>query len=316
MFVLQLHETNMDLSNSTFKVPPAPLPQPSQAETLLFNDILEEKALALRTNMMEFLQVLPYRKFDIEFSNFLKHTKNMVLEGQRAGANISRLTNSSQIAPFNPRPSTSFQCRQSSTTMSLMSNRNSTFRAPESSFQPVEPYIPFKPARSVYLEPRTIPRIEPSSLASNHSRSLLATVMEVSHNGDVSRNTNKNTDHNSENVPLPVRSPSSHGYSNVTTNEDELVSNSQQNENLTNGSNSVESLLDGAGFKLIVGLPENYETTKNNASNHCNSRLQLLQNVEVFLSKWSVNVKTIKSSKSTSKTIIVLTGYYYFIFLK
>lgn len=307
----------MDSCNSTFKMPPTPLPQPSHAETLLFNDILEEKASALRKNMMEFLQVLPYRKFDIEFSNFLKHTKRMVLEGQRAGANISRLTNSSQIASFNPRPSTSFQCRQSTTAMSLMSNRNSTFRATENSFQPLEPYIPLNPAKNVYLEPRVmIPRIEQSSQTSNHSRNLLATVIEVSHNGDVSRNTNKNTEHDYENVPLP-RKPSTHGYSNVTINEDELVSDLEQNENLINGSNSVESLLDGAGFKIIVGLPENYETIKNNASNNHNSQLQLLENVEMFLSKWSVNMKIITSSRSKSKkVIVVLTGNYHIVLLK
>lgn len=296
----------MDSSNSAFKVPMAPpQSQPSQIETLLFNDILEEKMSDLRQNMVEFLHVFPYHKFNNEFSKFLKHTKGMVLEEQRTGANYSRLTNSSQITSVYSRPSTSFNYRHPTTLAITNSNRNSTLRLPENSFQPIEAVNPFKPPSSVQYQPRVVlPRIEESRVASDRSVSLHTTVVEKSSNTNVNISTN-NSHHNFQ-LPVPLersQSPALNGYSDVTITENRSTSVSQQNDN----GDSINLLLDEIGFKIRVGLPDNIDMSKNNASHH-NKQLQIIDKIEKFLSEWSINVKLIKSSSGSSKTIIILTG--------
>ncbi|XP_029342211.1 uncharacterized protein LOC100574628 [Acyrthosiphon pisum] len=102
-------------TDSTFKMPMAPPVYPSQSEALLFQDIIEEKTIALHSILNDFLKVHPYRKFDIEFNMFLKRVKRIIIDGHRAGANVSRITNSSHIAPLYARPSASFNYRPSTT---------------------------------------------------------------------------------------------------------------------------------------------------------------------------------------------------------
>lgn len=301
----------MDSSNSAFKVPMAPpQPQPSQIETLLFNDILEEKMSDLRQNMVEFLHVFPYQKFNNEFSKFLKHTKCMVLEEQRTGANYSRLTNSSQITSVYSRPSTSFNYRQPATLSIINSNRNSTLRLPENSFQPIESVNPFKPPSSVQYQPKVVlPRIEESRIASDRSVSLRTTVIEKSSNTNVNMSTN-NSHHNFQ-LPVPLErshSPTINGYSDVTITENRSTSVSQQNYNSNDNGDSINLLLDEIGFKIRVGLPDNINMSKKHESHHKNKQLQIINKIENFLSEWSINVKSIKSSSGSSKTIIILSG--------
>lgn len=310
-----MHNYQMDSNNSAFKMPFAPQPLPPHAETLLFNDILEENTAELRQHMMEFLQVYPYRKFRIEFSKFLKHTKGLMLEGQRSGENISRLTvNSSQIAAINSRPSSSFNYRQPATMSMMNSNRNSTtLQYPESSFQPIETLNPFKPPSVVnQLQPRVVlPRIEQSSYSSNHSPSICATVIEVSQsNNNVSRRSTycRTNSQSLEPIDRP-QSPTPNAYSDVTMTENDEVSDVQQNDNSHNESNSIEVLLGEAGFKIVSGIPDTSKMTKSNASQHDKNQLNLVENVEKYLSRWSVNTKIIKSqTQKSSKIVVIITG--------
>ncbi|KAE9521310.1 hypothetical protein AGLY_018290 [Aphis glycines] len=69
-------------SSSTF--------QPQQAgqssvESLLFNDIIEEKSKILSDLMNQFLQVQPFSKFESEFNLFLRRIKHITREEQRKG---------------------------------------------------------------------------------------------------------------------------------------------------------------------------------------------------------------------------------------
>lgn len=297
-------------SSSAFKVPMAPpQPQPPQIETLLFNDIFEEKILDLHQNMVEFLHVFPYHKFNNEFSKFLKHTKCMVLEEQRTGANYSRLTNSSQITSVYSRPSTSFNNRQPATLSIINSNRNSTLRLPENSFQPIESVNPFKPPSSVQYQPKVVlPRIEESRNGSDRSVSLRTTIIEKGTNSNVNMSTNNS--HHSFQLPVPLersQSPILNGYSDVTITGNRSTSVSQQNYNTNDNGNSINLLLDEIGFKIHLGLPDNTNMSKNNGSNHKNKQLQI-DKIEKLLSAWSINLKLIKSSSGSSKTIIILTG--------
>ncbi|CAI6365864.1 unnamed protein product [Macrosiphum euphorbiae] len=283
-------------TDSRFKMPMAPPVYPSQSETLLFQDIIEEKTIALHSILNDFLKVHPYRKFDIEFNMFLKRVNHIIIDGYRAGANVSRITNSSHIVPlyarpsarFNYRPSTSFNYRPP-TTMPMDNSDHSMLRLPENNFDCIKPSVlsnKFKPLDC--LKPKAaLSRIEQSSCVSHESPSTSSTVIKVSqnHNEVVEENT----------------------YSDVTFEENKSVSESHKNENRNDDNNSIESLLENVGFKIIVGLPENKNETskKSNASRHHKNQL----NVEKFLSVWSLNMKLIKSSEqSLSKHVLVLTG--------
>ncbi|XP_022162636.1 uncharacterized protein LOC111028333 [Myzus persicae] len=310
-------------TDSTFKMPMAPPVYPSQSEALLFQDIIEEKTIALHSVLNEFLKVHPYRKFDIEFNMFLKRVKRIIIDGHRSGANVSRITNSSHIAPlyarpsasFNYRPSTSFNYRPQTTMSMVSSNDHSALRLPDNNFHSIEPRElsnPFKPPDC--MQPKVVlSRIEQSNSISHNSPSSSSTVIQVSQNHNVSVEENDTQEIAHQSKSLSINKPTARNtYSDVTFEENKSVSNSHQNENINDDNNSIESLLEGVGFKIIVGLTENKnETTqKSNASQHHNNQLNVLENVEKFLSMWSLNMKVIKSSEhsSISKYVLILTG--------
>lgn len=311
-------------TNSTFKMPIAPHPPPSQSETLLFNDILEEKTLALRNTFNEFLQVQPYRKFDIEFSNFLKRTKQIIHEAKLAGANVSRINNSSQITSLYPRPSASFNSYKPLTPMSMTSsstsNRNSVFRLPQTSFQPIEQVNPFKPPINICFEPRVVlPRIEQSIY--NHESPSHATVTEVNQAEHESARTNnvhisyQPSEHSEpKERSLSKASKSTavpNSYSDVTLNDDMSVSSSQHNSEhneINNESNSIESLLEGVGFKIL--LPGDSQNDKKSNASQVQNQLNLKENVEKYLSTWSLNMKIIKTNLNPPRVVLLLTGNY------
>ncbi|XP_026806710.1 putative uncharacterized protein DDB_G0289263 [Rhopalosiphum maidis] len=303
-------------TDSAFKMPMAPQFYPSQSESLLFQDIIEEKAAALRSLLNDFLKVQPYRKFDIEFNSFLKRIKRIIIEGHRSGSNVSRITNSSQIAPLYARPSASFNYRPSAsfnyrppTTISMVSSSDyGTLRIPENNFHPIEPRElsnPFKPPDC--LQPRVVlSRIDQSGHNSHESPSISATIIEVSQNHNVTVKEKNTPEITRKSKSLSRNEPPAHNaYSDVTFDEN------NQNENVNDDNNSIESLLEDVGFKIIVGLTENNETNKkNSASQHHNNKSNMLGNVERFLSMWSLNMKQIKTSQQSniSKHVIILTG--------
>ncbi|CAI6346338.1 unnamed protein product [Macrosiphum euphorbiae] len=308
-------------TDSTFKMPMAPPAYPSQSEALLFQDIIEEKTIALHSILNEFLKVHPYRKFDIEFNTFLKRVKRLIIDGHRTGANVSRITNSSHIAPFYARPSASFNYRPSTsfnyrppTTMSMVSSSDqSMLRLPENNFHSIESsevLNPFKPPDC--LQPKVVlSRIEQSSCVSQESPSRSSTVMKVSQNHNVTVEENNTREITQQSKSLSTNQPTARNtYSDVTFEENKSVSESHKNENMNDDNNSIESLLEDVGFKIIVGLTENKNETskKSDASQHQNNQLNVLENVEKFLSMWSLNVKLIKSSEQSSKYVLILTG--------
>lgn len=316
-------------TDSAFKIPMAPQFYPSQSESLLFQDIIEEKAGALRNILNDFLKVQPYRKFDIEFNSFLKRIKRIIIECHRSGSNVSRITNSSQIAPLYARPSASFNYRPSTSfnyrppTMSMVSSSDyGTMRLPENNFQPIEPRElsnPFKPPDC--LQPRVVlSRIDQSGHNSHESPSISATVIEVSQNRSITIKENNTHEiaRKSKSKSLSRNEQTARNtYSDVTF--DENNENENVNVNVNDDNNSIESLLEDVGFKIIVGLTENNETSKkNNASKHHNNKSNVLGNVEKFLSMWSLNMKQIKSSQqsSISKHVLILTGNFIYCFIE
>ncbi|KAF0772346.1 Uncharacterized protein FWK35_00002611 [Aphis craccivora] len=312
-------------TDSAFKIPMAPQFYPSQAESLLFQDIIEEKAEALRNLLNDFLKVQPYRKFDVEFNSFLKRIRRIIIEGHRSGSNVSRITNSSQIAPLYARPSASFNYRPSTSfnyrppTMSMVSSSDyGTMRIPENNFQPIESRElsnPFKPPDC--LQPRVVlSRIDQSVHNSHESPSISATVIEVSQNRSITIKGNNTHEiaRKSKSKSLSRNEQTARNtYSDVTFDENNENENVDVDVNVNDDNNSIESLLEDVGFKIVVGLTENNETSKkNNASLHHNNtnKTNALGNVEKFLSMWSLNMKLIKSSQQSniSKHVLILTG--------
>lgn len=305
-------------SNATFKMPLAPQPQhqpPQSAETLLFNDILEEKTLALRNTLNDFLQVHSYRKFDTEFSNFLKHTRRLIIDGQRAGANISRMNNSSQISTIYSRPS-NFNCRPSTTMSMVGSNRNSTYHLPENDYLPIESLNPFKPPGTSHFQPKVVlPRLEHTSYTSNSYRSptsnaTVIQVCQVTNETSKAKSFDKNVQQ-SKSIEEP-QSTIPNSYSEVTMiendNDNMHITDNIHNE-IVNDDNSIESLLENVGFKIVLGLPDNGRITKsiNATSQQQGNNQSHFFNSEKYLSMWSINMKKSQKSQS-SKIVLILTG--------
>ncbi|VVC34547.1 Hypothetical protein CINCED_3A025604 [Cinara cedri] len=93
---------NQQTSFRTFEVSVSV--QPSNSETLLFHDILEEKSLALRNALKEFLKTHPYRLFDSEFSTFLNRLNRIGNVERNTTSNALRSTTMAESNPVNPIP--------------------------------------------------------------------------------------------------------------------------------------------------------------------------------------------------------------------
>ncbi|XP_025423291.1 uncharacterized protein LOC112692734 isoform X2 [Sipha flava] len=281
-------------SNSKFQMPQAPQPQHVQSESLLFNDISEEINADMRNKLHDFLQVLPYRTFKMELANFFKHIDRLKKEAERNGTNISRLTNCSQMVPSNSRPCTSFRAPS---TMSLIScNRNNTIRQPESNFQSI-PLNSFKPSVHIELESNEVvlPRSNQSNHVSQSSSNMDTTIIKVSHRKNNIAKTKGNHKHlNPPETVFKNTFDPNDAYSNIKlVVENKSAFASHQNKNINNGCYSIDSSL-----LETVGLSNKNKTTKSDANGNNGKRL------EKYLSKWSVNMKIIKSKKSC----VLLTG--------
>jgi len=278
-------------TNSEFKIPLAPLSQQSQSEALLFSDILKEKTLALRDSLCEFLQVYSYRTFDIEFSKFLKHTKHMVQEGQHAGLNMSRITNSSHLVPMYLRPSI-LNSRPPTTFSMINSTRNSKFQFPKNNFQPIKSFNHLKLPDNINFQPQVVlTRLEQL----NHT----VTVTEVSQCTNETVKT-KNDRHSSESKKKS-QSTEPNLHSKMTMIENKSAFHSQRDEDVDNGGNVIESLFDNIEFKIDASSPN-----INASDDQHDNQLYLMKNFEKYLSMWSITVRPI-NSKSKS-LIVILSG--------
>lgn len=297
----------MDSTSSTFRIPIL-LPPPSQTETLLFNDIIEEKTKALRTMFTEFLLVQPYHKFHAEFSNFIKRTKRIIQEGHRNGTSITRTGNSTEIAPVSSRPSSTVYKPQTSlsvvgtnirsafrpqTTLSVVgSNSRSAFRIPEpieqSNTQSRNPEVNIVPTEQLSRTDSSV-----NDTSSLEPPPICPTINEESQN-------NSTSNPPVVSITKPKPKPTRNSYSDVT-----VVGEQNNLQNNDDDSSSIESLLDNAGFKIIIGMPDGSNKSKN--ASQVKSENPTFVNGEKYLSKWSVNVKLINSVYS-KKIVLAITG--------
>ncbi|VVC45965.1 Hypothetical protein CINCED_3A020446 [Cinara cedri] len=288
--------------NSTFRMPLIiqPQPPPTHSETLLFNDILEEKITLLRNTFTEFLQVQSYQKFNAEFSNFLKRSKRIIQEGHRNGSNFSRMISSTDITPFFSRPSASLY-RPQTALSAIGSSSRSAFKAPvpteQSNNLPQNPEVNIQPTNqpTVHLSRDDNNTCSTSSFQPNVISSTVNENAQEENQPSTSAAFTNSTNNQSPAVSDKNTISKRNSYSDVTVIENKLE-DSQKDD----GSNSIESLLGNAGFKIDIGKIDESNISKN--KDKVNEK-----NKEKYLSKWSVNLKRIKLVHK-SKICLAITG--------
>lgn len=255
---------------------PHQMAQPA-IETLLFNDIIEEKSLQLRDMMDQFLQVHSFSKFESEFNLFVKRIKHITKDGQRNGTNLTRritqmpLDNGAQ--PFSkPTEDGGSQVY------------NEQHAEPTNSFkQP--PVADYKPRSMLTL-------INPSNNI-NKTMNICDTIIEESStNNDSVQKDAQQPECLPPTAPIPCSVPSQSDNASTTAfnngNDDDTMESVESVQILNNSDNTGTSQL---------------------SQDQSNCSVRSLGKSKVkYLTKWSANTKEIKSNKGNSKSVITLTG--------
>jgi len=257
-------------SSTTFQ--PQQTAQPA-IETLLFNDIIEEKSLILRDIMDQFLQVHPFSKFETEFNLFTRRLKHIARDGQRNGTNITR--NTMQMPSDNvaqPKPSEHSESQEN----------DPQHAEPTNTFQ--------RPMTQDYKHRTTLPYTDQSSnIPFNTTNNLCDTIIEES---SISNDTTQKNAQQLEFLPLSVPIP----YSGSSQIDNASLSTGNGNDD-----NAMES-----DSKLVESAKS--PTNSDNTSISQLNQFKRIENTKAkYLTKWSVNTKEIKSNKGNSK-VITLTG--------
>ncbi|VVC41643.1 Hypothetical protein CINCED_3A014571 [Cinara cedri] len=266
-------DNRIDSPNSALKIPLIVRPQPSQPrsqpESLLLNDILEEKTLDLRNTLTEFLLVEPYSKFNIEFNKFLTHTKRIIQESRQTSSNVTRFNDLSQISQTSNNPPSSFY-RPQSTASTISSNNNNTsaFKIPEMNYLKKK----ILPTKLSYLQPRIIlSRCDDIAPNSNKTPTLCNTIIEKNQK-DSNTGENKNTNQ--------LASTSKTSDSSKTSAVCKTFNEDNQNNCKT--------------------IPRN-----NNAIQLGVNQPKVSENVEKYLSMWSIHVTP---NKLNTTFLVNITG--------
>ncbi|XP_050439121.1 uncharacterized protein LOC126844764 [Adelges cooleyi] len=252
------------MEHDQWKVPLNPIKPPSiprHTELLLFNDIMEDLSMELRLIIMEFLQVYPFRKFEFEFSNFLKHLKAVIEESKRNETKSTRSTNIQHIAPLYTTP----RINNITTSLNKLKKENS----------------------SILLKPcTTINEVEEQT--SNELKSKNNNLSKPKqHELDIFQNDVSNTYSDISIIENAITLHSQHNT------EKQNENNSLASLSKGVGCNVAVELSNKASFFC----KENYSSQKiifsQNQSNN------LTGTIEKYLSKWSLNVKQEKTTMKT-----------------
>ncbi|XP_060848356.1 uncharacterized protein LOC132927782 [Rhopalosiphum padi] len=243
-------------------------------ETLLFNDIIEEKSLILRDLMDQFLQVHSFSRFESEFNLFTRRIKHIARDGQRNGANFTRHT--MQMPSENGAPTENGWSRK---------NNRQPFKLSNAFKRPVAAEHKPKTTLTLNDQLKNIPSTTNNSCD---------TIMEESMINNCC--TQKSTTQSEEFLPPTAPIPYSESLQN-----DNASPTSLNNANADNAMECDSELVES------VKIPSNSANTSTSQLNQ--SRLNCSEkNKAKYLSKWSVNVKKIKSNKGNSKSVISLSG--------
>lgn len=245
-------------------------------ETLLFNDIIEEKSVQLRDIMDQFLQVHSFSKFESEFNLFIRRIKHIAKDGQRNGANLTRHT--MQM------PSDNGTQQSSKPTEDGGSQVNNTG----------EPANAFKrPSVPEYKPKTTLTRNSQSNNILNKTMNFCDTIIEESLINDTAQEDTQQPEFLPPTAPKPVSSQNDNAPS--------TFNNGNDDDTMEFDSELVES----------VQIPNSSDNTSGSQLNQeqSNGSVRSLEKSKVkYLTNWSLNTKQIKSNKGNSKSVITLTG--------
>jgi len=247
-------------------------------ETLLFNDIIEEKSSQLRDIMDQFLQVHSFSRFETEFNIFLKRIKHITKDGQRNGTNLTRHI----------------------TQMPLDNGAQPLSRPTEDggsqvyNEQNVEPTNSFKQPTVADYKSSTLSRL---NNILNKTMNICDTIVEESltNNDSVQKDTQQ-PECLPPTVPIPCSGPSQSDNASPTT-----FNNGNYDDTMESDSESVESV-------QILNNSDNTGTSQLSQDQSNRSIRSLGKSKVKYLTKWSVNTKEIKLNMGNSKSIITLTG--------
>ncbi|XP_003245548.1 uncharacterized protein LOC100569334 [Acyrthosiphon pisum] len=267
-------------SSSTFQ--PQQMAQPP-IETLLFNDIIEEKSAQLRDIMDQFLQVHSFSKFESEFNLFIRRIKHIAKDGQRNGTNLTRHT--MQM------PSDNGARLSSKPTEDGGSQVNNTG----------EPANAFKrPSVAEYKPKTTLTRNSQSNNILNKTMKFCDTIIEESSMNDTAQEDTQQPEFlpptEVDQPPKPNPVSSQNDNASPTT-----FNNGNDDDTMEFDSELVES----------VQIPNSSDNTSESelSADQSNGSVRSLEKSKVkYLTNWSVNTKQIKSNKGNSKSVITLTG--------
>jgi len=259
---------------------PHQIAQPA-IETLLFNDIIEEKSSQLRDMMDQFLQVHSFSRFESEFNLFIKRIKHIAKDGQRSGTNLSRHLMQTPLDNGAQPLSKSTEDGGSQVYNQPHANSTNSFKQP--------PVADFKPRTILTLN-------NPSNNILNKTMNICDTIIEESlTNNDSAQKDTQQPECLPPTAPIPCSGPSQSDNASPTTfnngNDDIMESDSELLESVQKLNNSED----------ISASQLSQDQSNCSVKSLGKSKMK-------YLTQWSVNTKEIKSNKGNSKSVITLTG--------
>lgn len=260
-------------SSSTFQ--PQQMAQPT-VETLLFNDIIEEKSEQLRDIMDKFLQVHSFSKFETEFNLFIRRIKHIAKDGQRNGLNLTRY---SMQMPSNI--DAQLPNRTTEDGGSQVNNTN-------------EPANAFKQPS---VAKTTLTRNRQSNNIRNKRVKFCHPIIEESLiNYDTAQNDTQQPEFLPPTAPKPYSVSSQNNNASPTSfnkknDDDAMEFDSELVESVQTSKNSDDTSASQLSQDQSIGSVRSLGKSK-----------------VKYLTKWSVNTKQIKSNKGNFESVITLTG--------
>lgn len=259
-------------SSSTFQ--PQQMAQPP-VETLLFNDIIEEKSEQLRDIMDKFLQVHSFSKFESEFNLFVRRIKHIAKDGLRNGSNLTRY---SMQMPSNIGAQLSNRTEDGGSQVNNTNEPANTFKQPSV-------------AKTTLTRNR-----QPNNIRNKKVKFCYPIIEESLINYDTAQNDTQRSEF------LPPTAPNPYSVSSQNNNASPTSFNNKNDDDAMEiDSELVESVQTSKSS-------DNTSASQLSQDQSIGSVRSLGKSKVKYLTKWSVNAKQIKSNKDNSKSVITLTG--------
>jgi len=256
-------------------------------ETLLFNDIIEEKSVQLRDIMDKFLQVHSFSRFESEFNLFIRRIKHIAKDGQRNGANLTR--HSMQMPSNNDTNLPRHSMQMPSNNGAQPSNRTME----DGGSHVINTNEPANAFKKPSVAKTTLTRDSQSNNIRNKTIKFCEPIIEESLiNNDIAQNDTQQPEF------LPPTVPSQNNNASPTSFDNKNDDDAMEFE-----------LVEAVQTPNSSDLGSDDTTASQLSQDQSNGSVRSLRKSKVkYLTKWSVDTKQIKSNKGNSKSVITLTG--------